>query len=60
MSAKRKTRASGPTQPEGKRTNRGVKLRLPPEVVEEIKVQAKHLGIPVSELVTRAWRAYVA
>jgi len=62
MAAKKTTkpkRASGPTQPEAERRNPQFKLRLPPDVVEEIRAQSRHLGVTVSELVTRAWCTYV-
>lgn len=52
-------RTSGPTQPEAERKNVQMLLRLPPDVAEEIRIQAKFMSLTASELVARAWRAYV-
>lgn len=56
---KRPSGPSGKTQPEAERKNVALKLRLPPDVAEEIRVQARFVGVTTSELVARAWRAYV-
>lgn len=55
-----KKRASGPTQPEAQRKNVQMLLRLPPDVAEDVRLNAKRLGVTASQLVTCAWRTWRA
>jgi hypothetical protein len=63
MAAKKTTkpkRASGPTQPEAERRNPQFKLRLSPEIADDMRARSAASGVPVSRLVEIAWEIAVA
>ena len=53
-------RASGPTQPEAERKNPQFKLRLSPEVAEQMRARSAASGLAISRLVELAWGIAVA